>query len=620
MKKAQNSKIKKSFHMFSIFILFSLLLQEIATNPQVLFKCDPDNSPVYNMNLSNIVKSSKSTKNKRLLDENGYKNSSIFLDTKNLEKEYNNYGLQAFTSLTILVNSMSRAVQTLQSLLKVRQTENYAFDDTALTSISINDWDETKIGSKNKEQKKGTQDLDIDLYIFARFTTKGELNSTSLASAAPKYIDPTTGQPIVGVVNINREFDLTNTNVQHFLETVIIHEFTHILGFSGTLFYKKHLLFTLIDSDNILRIYFNGTKVVNVAKKYYNCQSIKGVELENNGDFGFTTGSHWEARTLLGEYMNGVIYTSEQVISEFTLAALEDLGYYKANYYTGGRMQFGKNKGCEFLNQKCIINGKINEKFGNEFYDLTNGIEAGCSSGRQSRAYRFTVSYGVQLPKPFQYFKDATYGGPIPAADYCPVATARDFNVPNFYTGNCLRGNDNYGADLVYSDKTNGHTSKSVTSFFHEEYSNNSFCVISSMVNEKSSNHEFHAKNPRPVCYAMSCSSKSLSVKINGEYFVCPRAGGKINATGFDGYLLCPDYYLICSGTVMCNDLYDCVDKKSQVKEESYKQDYESRTKQDINVVKGDKFEEDNYELSEDGECAQYCSRCKINSKKKILR
>ena len=33
-------------------------------------------------------------------------------------------------------------------------------------------------------------------------------------------------------------------------------------------------------------------------------------------------------------------------ISEITLALLEDSGWYKANYYTGGLMRFGKNKGC----------------------------------------------------------------------------------------------------------------------------------------------------------------------------------------------------------------------------------------------------------------------------------
>ena len=70
---------------------------------------------------------------------------------------------------------------------------------------------------------------------------------------------------------------------------------------------------------------------------------IVGVELENYGDSG-TAGLHWEANILLGDYMNWVIYTEEQVISEFTLAILEDIGYYKANYYTGGLMRYGKNK------------------------------------------------------------------------------------------------------------------------------------------------------------------------------------------------------------------------------------------------------------------------------------
>ena len=58
---------------------------------------------------------------------------------------------------------------------------------------------------------------------------------------------------------------------------------------------------------------FNSHKVLEVAKKYYNCPNIDGVELEEYGGSG-TAGSHWEARILLGEYMNGVIYSEEQVI------------------------------------------------------------------------------------------------------------------------------------------------------------------------------------------------------------------------------------------------------------------------------------------------------------------
>ena len=74
------------------------------------------------------------------------------------------------------------------------------------------------------------------------------------------------------------------------------------------------------------------------------------------------------------------------------MAVLEDSGYYKPNYYTGGLMRFGKHKGCEFLEEKCIDSNthKTNEKFENEFFDSIisdRNIDASCSSGRQSRTY-----------------------------------------------------------------------------------------------------------------------------------------------------------------------------------------------------------------------------------------
>ena len=124
-------------------------------------------------------------------------------------------------------------------------------------------------------------------------------------------------------------------------------------------------MFEQNDKYGINRIYLKGDKLLEVAKKYFNCNTIEGVELENQGGSG-TAGSHWESRILLGEYMNGYAYTEEQVISEFTLAVLEDSGYYKSNYYTGGLMRFGKNKGCEFLENKCVNNQKINPLFENE--------------------------------------------------------------------------------------------------------------------------------------------------------------------------------------------------------------------------------------------------------------
>ena len=61
--------------------------------------------------------------------------------------------------------------------------------------------------------------------------------------------------------------------------------------------------------------------------------------MEDQGGTG-SEGSDWEQRIILGEYMGAAIYQEEMAVSEFTLALLEDSGWYKANYYSGGLMRF----------------------------------------------------------------------------------------------------------------------------------------------------------------------------------------------------------------------------------------------------------------------------------------
>ena len=469
------------------------------------------------------------------------------------------------------------------------------------------------IGSENKKKGIGMNNLGVDLYIFARFGDKKELGNNTLASAGPKYLG-TLSQPLVGVVNINREMDYSKNNSLNYFEGIIIHEFTHILGFSK--WYFKNIFHNILfktDKYGIERAYINSTKVVNVARKYFNCKTLEGVELENQGGEG-TSGSHWEARILLGDYMNGVIYTPEQVISEFTLALLEDTGYYKANYYTGGLMQFGKNKGCEFLNSKCINDGKVNSKFSNEFFDNINNdinyLDASCSSGRQSRAYHFLINYG-SIPKEYQYFSKSSGG--FETADYCPISFRKyEEEKTIYYVGHCSDiGGDNYGINIPYiysNNKAKYYSSGELKSITGEHHSSNSYCVLSSLISKKISDYKKYSNTLRAVCYQMYCSTSSLTIQINNNYFVCPRARGKIDALDFDGYLLCPDYNLICSGKALCNNMFDCVEKKSELKEVSY--DYVSRTSQDYDDIEDENIEEDGYELSNNGKCPINCHQC----------
>ena len=119
---------------------------------------------------------------------------------------------------------MNKAIKTLESLLKVKQTKNYKFTDENLISNLIYNWNDSVIGSKMRDKGIGMIDLGIDLYIFVRFGDKKEIGENNLASSAAKFVDKDTDQPLMGVVNINREVDFSKENSLRFFEGIFLHE------------------------------------------------------------------------------------------------------------------------------------------------------------------------------------------------------------------------------------------------------------------------------------------------------------------------------------------------------------------------------------------------------------
>ena len=595
-------------HLFFVFNIINCRL----TRP--VFKCEHDASEELSLIQNKDIKKQGAEK-RRIEDgttQTQFKDFNIVIDFENIINDINKYGLQ--NQKDFYISSMNKAVETLKSLLKVKPLDTepgYYISDDNLRRLNIEKWDETKFGDEAYKSGNTFQSLGIDLAIFGTFK---DMDSSTLATASAQLNqDSSDGQPYVGLVKINKNIDYSKPNSQIYFESILVHEFTHILGFSRT-FFESYLkkIYTKIDADGFNRTYLNSPKLLEVAKKYYACDSIEGVELENQGGTG-TAGSHWEARILLGEYMNGYSYTEEQVISEFTLAVLEDFGYYKANYYTGGLMRFGKNKGCEFLNNKCVdkTTHKINPKFENEFYDTIStyyGIESSCSSGRQSRTYNAWYQK-EDIPELYQYFENPNILGYEPA-DFCPTPLSfYEEEVLSYFTGHCSTiGSKGYGTQIKYENNIDPSSGK-LLEYTGESFTEHSFCYLSSL----SKNNDI-SKVVRANCYETFCSDRSLTIKIFDDYIVCPRAGGKIQVKGYLGYLLCPDYYLICSGKKQCNNIFDCVDMKSEIKEGSYTYDYEIKTSQ--NIEKANSAESDttdNYELSENGKCKQYCKHCNNN-------
>ena len=544
---------------------------------------------------------------KRFLSDNddGFTPIRIFID-KTYMKKHNSESLKNYNKVMVAIE---KCVNTIQKLIKVKKKDIIILTNNDLAKLNLNsdEIDENLLPSGDG--------IEADLIIIPKFIE----NDSIISLGTPNLFDQTTKRPIVGTLIVNKNLP-NKKNIENYLESIILHQFTHILGFLFDLFnyYLQDGINNVIKEEretrtNEIKKFIITPKVVSYAKKYFNCNTITGVELEDGGGDDGYENSHWEARILLGEYMNSETHTAEQAISGFTLALLEDSGWYKTNNYTGGLMRFGKNQGCKFLNEDCQVKEVSKNLFKNDLFTYIDYYKATCSSGRQSRAYnagKDGALRGLQF-----------YGKKI--ADYCFVSDIYgEEEQKTFYVGNCNRGGGDYGQRIFYNSDSRSKNGD-IPEIFGEKYSSNSFCVLSSAVptlpilNDQSK-YEYYLDITHPMCYPMFCSEKSLTIQINNQYIVCPREGGIVEIKGdFIGYIYCPDYNLICTGTVMCNDMFECVEKESLEKSDTFDYDYIIKTSQHV-IDKSDLTQDDisiGYELSDndDTKCPVHCSQCKEN-------
>ena len=364
-----------------------------------------------------------------------------------------------------------------------------------------------------------------DLVIFPTFDST--LATNVLAAAGMCMYLTESIRPIYGVLLINPNLSFSKRNTK--------------LVFSPELFSSLGMMTTRIFDGSFVS-FINSPKVLTTARQHFNCTSLNGVPLENQGGSG-SAGSHWEARYLLGDYMISSDYF-DNVISDITLALFEDSGIYKVNYYSGGLFKFGKNMGCEFFDNKCLEGG--NTAFKNEF--CTVNSEYICSRTKISRGQCILNEYSSTIPKRYRYFSDSDVGGFEPA-NYCPVSNTVS-QSSDYYHASCRVG------------------STSLSSDFGEVIGNSSFCFLSSLL---PSNSQLSSSS-RSICYQVECDSenKQIIVNIGNNKVYCPTDGGTIdNPSGFKGSINCPEYYEICGQETenegeICNDMYDCFDKKAE--------------------------------------------------------
>ena len=380
--------------------------------------------------------------------------------------------------------------------------------------------------------------IETDLILIPKVYFIGEGIDAAAYAIALSAAD---NRPVAGGVLLGTHYDFSEKNSQKFLIMLLLHEITHVLGFSNGLFefFNTNTTLTMKKKINgIDRILFKGNNVLKQAKRHFACDSIEGIELEDQGGSG-SAGSHWEARIMLGDYMISTDYP-EIVISEISLGLLEDSGWYDVNYYTGGLFRYGKGLGCSFLNNTCVSNGET--IYGREFCVVPG--EERCSASNIDRGFCYITTYSSQLPSYYQYFSDKRKGGFIPA-DYCPVSIS--YASQNYY---------------FYSRcDSNGKNMNNINPIFGEIYGNNSICVLSSLSPKNYS--IISSKQSR--CHEIQCDNitRTFTIDIGDVLLNCSGVYEEVSVTGYSGSIICPDYNRVCTGSVLCNDPLDCIDNNS---------------------------------------------------------
>ena len=525
--------------------------------------------------------------------EISYSPIRIFIDYSNFDNT-----ISSFTNIEkskdLIKEKLSKAANLMEQIVKVKRFKNNLFIPDEIIS-------QHNLTKYNSSIYSG---ISYDLIIFLKFQNKKQViinEGTKFVNfqGFPVIIDSNTKRPITGILNIyNLDYSEMSNSETYFLNS-FIHQLIHIMVFDTQLIksfpnYESPPYIRGYDYTSFqIRNFINSPKVLQYGKRHFQCENnFKGLQIDNTGFKFINLDSnlyHWEQRFMNGDIMIPVQY-EEQSISEITLALFEDSNWYEINYYTGGLFRFGKGKKCWFSNFPCFNDYYISE---NDFCDVNNQLR--CTSGRLQKGICRLYNYN-SIPEYFQYFDDdITLGGNY-NAHYCPK-TEKEYmgtsSFNNFYPGSCVNGY------IPQYSKDSG-----------EINSDHSFCVISNVI-PNDNNYSIYNQR-RAICFPMSCSKTILTIQVGDYYYTCPKNGGIINVQRSSGYLgdiECPDYNLICTGSVLCNNIADCIEKKSIYNENTFIYNELPFVYQDLNNLNG-YYSKNIGETSNNGKCGLNCIFC----------
>uniref|UniRef100_A0A3Q4HH90 Leishmanolysin-like peptidase n=1 Tax=Neolamprologus brichardi TaxID=32507 RepID=A0A3Q4HH90_NEOBR len=384
----------------------------------------------------------------------------------------------------------------------------------------------------------GVEGSDFVLYVSG-VTTERCGQENIVAYAAYCQLEAELDRPIAGYANLCPAMISSQPQEFEGMLSTVKHEIIHALGFSAGLFAFYHddegkpltprfasglpafneSLGLYQWSDAVIRrvtrlwdirggvmvrhqVHVLVTpRVVEEARKHFNCPILEGMELENQGGTG-TELNHWEKRLLENEAMTGS-HTQNRVFSRLTLAIMEDSGWYLR----------------------------------------ASPLQLTCRQDQLAVAVCNLQKYPQELPLKYQYFERipdvaadqlSFFGGAVEIADYCPFSQEFSWHLSGEYQRNsyCRVSENqpdwwrNYGA---------------------EQYGPDSVCLYqkSAFVIEQCT-RKMTYPDWGSGCYKVSCSAQGLTVFVQDRSFLCVRKGQllsvsvRVNEWVYNGVLICP--------------------------------------------------------------------------------
>ncbi|CAF3448418.1 unnamed protein product, partial [Rotaria socialis] len=447
-----------------------------------------------------------------------------------------------------------------------------------------------RIGSKG-----GGVDAEFILYVSAIETNRCEPVDT-LATASFCQLESDQDRPIAGNINVCPRRLRGDHNSIDFdrLVSTIKHEILHTLVFSSGLFaffrdsngdpfterdpatrwpkiYDEKLQ-VYTPSDKVLQQVVrknwktrSGTidkittmlvtpKVKAIVREHFGCPTLEGAELENQGSVG-TALTHWEKRLFEHEIMTGT-YTQESVISNLTLALLEDSGWYDVSYAFGKPLLWGRNLGCDFVKTSCKewIDSKLEKKENPYPFCISspkpNHSKRTCAYTHDKVVMCNLVEYADPIPAEYQIFDSlpnitdqneiARFGGHVMLADYCPYNQELTYKNTN-------RDSRCYRSENQPSSREN---------YALEKFSSGSKCFDHGSIWEQYIDQCRRKRYIAPQaagCYHFECiSSKGFYINIGKDKYLCEYRGQNVTILSaehdsvYAGTIICPDCQIIC--------------------------------------------------------------------------